>query len=121
MIKKIDTNSEEFQIELELTKKFTDKVLEEHGLTYNPDSEVNESIQMGLTRNKLIYGKRYCPCFMVIGETLKNKKQVKIDFVHVSLHLQMKYHQKVMSLWNLSVLKKKLKRLLKRLIHMMQL
>ena len=74
MIKKIDTNSEEFQIELELTKKFTDKVLEEHGLTYNPDNEVNESIQMGLTRNKLIYGKRYCPCFMVIGETTKEQE-----------------------------------------------
>lgn len=74
MIKKIDTNSEEFQIELELTKKFTDKVLEEHGLTYNPDNEVNESIQMGLTRNKLIYGKRFCPCFMVIGETTKEQE-----------------------------------------------
>ena len=74
MIKKIDTNSEEFQIELELTKQFTDKVLEEHRLTYNPDSEVNESIQMGLTRNKLIYGKRFCPCFMVIGETPKEQE-----------------------------------------------
>ena len=69
MIKKIDINSDEFQLELELTKQFTDKVLEEHNLVYNPDSEVNESIQMGLTRNKLIYGKRFCPCFMVIGNT----------------------------------------------------
>ena len=69
MIKKIDTNSEEFQVEFELTKQFTDKVLEEHGLVYNPDMEVNESIQIGLTRNKLIYGKRFCPCFMVIGQT----------------------------------------------------
>jgi ferredoxin-thioredoxin reductase catalytic subunit/rhodanese-related sulfurtransferase len=69
MIRKIDTNSEEFQIELELTKQFTDKVIENHGLAYNPDNEVNESIQMGLARNKIIYGKRFCPCFMVIGQT----------------------------------------------------
>ena len=69
MIRKIDTNSEEFQIEFELTRQFTDKVLEEHSLVYNPDDEVNESIQMGLTRNKMIYGKRFCPCFMVIGQT----------------------------------------------------
>jgi sulfur-carrier protein adenylyltransferase/sulfurtransferase len=69
MIKKIDTNSDEFQIELELTKQFTNNVLSTYGLFYNPDIEVNESIQMGLTRNKLIYGKRFCPCFMVIGQT----------------------------------------------------
>ena len=73
MIKKIDTNSDEFQIEFELTKQFTDNVLKEHGLMYNPDDEVNESIQMGLTRNKLIYGKRFCPCFMVIGQTTQEQ------------------------------------------------
>ena len=46
MIKKIDINSDEFQTELELTKQFTNNVLKEHGLVYNPDDEVNESIQM---------------------------------------------------------------------------
>ena len=74
MIRKIDINSDEFQTELELTKQFTNKVLEEHNLVYNPDDEVNESIQMGLTRNKLIYGKRFCPCFMVIGETKEEQE-----------------------------------------------
>ncbi len=69
MIKKIDTETDEFQIELELTKQFTDKVCEEHGLFYNPEIDVNESIQMGLTRNKMIYGTRFCPCFMVVGQT----------------------------------------------------
>lgn len=75
MIRKIDINSEEFQTELELTKHFTSKVLEDYNLVYNPDDEINESIQMGLARNKLIYGKRYCPCFMVIeeSETEKNR------------------------------------------------
>lgn len=74
MIKKIDINSEEFQTELELTKHFTDNVLKEHSLVYNPDDEVNESIQMGLTRNKMIYGKRFCPCFMVIGQTVAEQE-----------------------------------------------
>lgn len=73
MIKKIDVESEEFQIQFELTKQFTDKVCEEHGFFYNPEADVNESIQMGLTRNKLIYDKRYCPCFMVVGETQEEK------------------------------------------------
>ena len=44
MVRKIDTNSEEFQLEFELTKQFTDKVIKEHNLAYNPDDEVNESI-----------------------------------------------------------------------------
>ena len=77
MIRKIDTNSEEFQIEFELTKQFTQKVLEKHNLVYNPSLEVNESVQMGLTRNKIIYGKRYCPCFMVISETSKDNENVE--------------------------------------------
>ena len=74
MIRKIDINSEEFQLELELTKQFTDKVVADHGFSYNPDDEINESIQMGLSRNKMIYGKRFCPCFMVIGETAKEQE-----------------------------------------------
>ncbi|WP_320034879.1 ferredoxin-thioredoxin reductase catalytic domain-containing protein [Halarcobacter sp.] len=73
MIKKIDIESDEFQTELELTKQFTDKVCEEYNFFYNPEDDVNESIQMGLTRNKMIYGKRYCPCFMVVGETQEER------------------------------------------------
>jgi len=74
MIKKIDIESEEYQTELELTKQFTDKVVDRFNFSYNPNDEVNESIQMGLTRNKMIYGKRYCPCFMVIGKTKEEQK-----------------------------------------------
>ncbi len=73
MIRKIDIESEEFQTQLELTKKFTDEVCKEYGFVYNPENDVNESIQNGLTRNKLIYDRRYCPCFMVIGETQEEK------------------------------------------------
>lgn len=75
MIKKIDINSEEFQLEFNHTIKYTNEVLEKFNLVYNPDLEINESIQKGLTRNKLIYGERFCPCFMVIGDTLEEQKQ----------------------------------------------
>jgi len=68
---KIDMNSPEFQAELEKTIRFTDKVCDQFGWVYNPQEEVNEGVQMGLARNKMMYGKRFCPCFMV--ETVNDK------------------------------------------------
>ena len=62
---KIDINSPEFQAEMEKTIKFTDKVCNQFGWVYNPQEEVNEGVQMGLARNKMMYKKRFCPCFMV--------------------------------------------------------
>lgn len=67
-ITRIDIHSDQFQSELERTVKFTDKVVEQFGWAYNPDREINEGIQLGLTRNKLMHGKRYCPCFFVTGD-----------------------------------------------------
>jgi len=64
---KIDPDSQEFKSELEKTIRFTDKVVTQFGWSYNPDKEINEGIQMGLTRNKLMHDKRYCPCFFVTG------------------------------------------------------
>jgi len=64
-IKKIDPNSEEFKNELQKTVDFTDKVVKQFAFAYNPDIEIVQSVQYGLTRNSLIYGKRYCPCFFV--------------------------------------------------------
>ncbi len=62
---KIDMNSPEFILTMEKTVKFTDKVCESRGWVYNPQTEVNEGVQMGLARNKMMYNKRFCPCFMV--------------------------------------------------------
>ena len=59
---------------MEKTKEFTDKVCSSMGFVYNPVEELNEGVIMGLTRNKIIYNKRYCPCFMVIGETKEEQK-----------------------------------------------
>lgn len=62
---KIDMNSPEFIARMEKTVKFTDKVVKQFGWAYNPQVEVNEGVQMGLARNKIMYNKLFCPCFMV--------------------------------------------------------
>lgn len=62
---KIDMNSPEFKERMEKTIKFTDKVVAQFGWEYNPQTEVNEGVQMGLARNKMMYNKLFCPCFMV--------------------------------------------------------
>jgi ferredoxin-thioredoxin reductase catalytic subunit/rhodanese-related sulfurtransferase len=75
MLIKIDMESEEFKQTLAQTEEFTKTVCEQFGFVYNPDEGVNESVTMGLARNKMIYNKRYCPCFMVIGETKEEQKK----------------------------------------------
>jgi len=62
---KIDMNSPEFKERMEKTVKFTDKVCDSRGWVYNPQAEVVEGVQMGLARNKMMYNKLFCPCFMV--------------------------------------------------------
>jgi ferredoxin-thioredoxin reductase catalytic subunit/rhodanese-related sulfurtransferase len=71
---RIDMNSDEFKAELEKTWKFVNKVNNQFGFVQNPNEEVNEGVAMGLARNKIIYGKRFCPCFMVEGETKEEQK-----------------------------------------------
>ena len=73
-MQQIDMNSTEFKAEMEKTVKFVEKVNTQFGFVPNPNEEVNEGVTMGLARNKLIYGKRFCPCFMVIGETKEEQK-----------------------------------------------
>lgn len=67
-MQQIDMSSPEFQAELEKTKKFTDKVNAQFGWVYNPNEDVNEGVLMGLARHKMLYGKRFCPCFMVVED-----------------------------------------------------
>jgi len=62
---KIDPNSDEFKQTLQKTETFTQKVIQNFGFAFNPDIEIVESVKMGLTRNKMIYDKFYCPCFFV--------------------------------------------------------
>lgn len=71
----IDMKSPEFLAEMEKTEVFVDKVNKQFGFVQNPNEDVNEGVIMGLARNKIIYGKRFCPCFMVIGETKEERKE----------------------------------------------
>jgi len=68
MMQQVDMSSDEFIEELERTKRFTDKVNNQFGWVYNPMHEVNEGVTMGLARHKILYGKRFCPCFMVVED-----------------------------------------------------
>ncbi|MEA3455486.1 MAG: ferredoxin-thioredoxin reductase catalytic domain-containing protein [Campylobacterota bacterium] len=74
-MQQIDMNSPEFQTEMEKTQVFVEKVNNQFGFVQNPNEEVNEGVVMGLARNRLMYGKRFCPCFMVIGETKEEQKE----------------------------------------------
>lgn len=64
-MKKIDINSPQFIEEKQKTIHFVEKFHKIKNLVYNPNNEINESVLTGLTRNQIIYGKKYCPCFMV--------------------------------------------------------
>ncbi|NPA10729.1 MAG: sulfurtransferase [Epsilonproteobacteria bacterium] len=61
----VDINSAEFQEEFVKTEKFAHKVIEQFGWKFNPSEDVVERVLKGLTNNKLLYGKRFCPCFVV--------------------------------------------------------
>lgn len=74
MINKVDVDSAEFRAEKEKTAIFVAAVQAKRGWVPHPDEKINESILVGLTRNKLIYGTRYCPCFMVEGSTKDERR-----------------------------------------------
>lgn len=72
-------SSPEFLEELAKTKKFTDKVCEQFGFMYHPNDDVNEGVILGLARHKVLYGKRFCPCFMVVADTENSGKFKSAD------------------------------------------
>ncbi len=65
MLQQLDMSSPEFKAELVKTEKFTDKVCESQGWVYSANEDVNEGVTLGLARHRLLFGKRFCPCFMV--------------------------------------------------------
>jgi ferredoxin-thioredoxin reductase catalytic subunit/rhodanese-related sulfurtransferase len=75
-MKTVDINSPEFQQEFVKTEKFAHKVLKQFNWKFNPDEEVVERVLKGLTNNKLLYGKRFCPCFIVEE---RDGKYVSVD------------------------------------------
>ncbi|MDD5405649.1 MAG: ferredoxin-thioredoxin reductase catalytic domain-containing protein [Sulfurovaceae bacterium] len=73
MLQSLDMSSPEFLEEIEKTKQFTYKVCSQFGFVHHPNEDVNEGVIMGLARHKMLYGKRFCPCFMVIEENGMHK------------------------------------------------
>ncbi len=80
----VDMNSPEFKAELEKTWKFVKKVNQRFGFVQHPQDDVNEGVALGLARNKILYGKRYCPCFMVLEILQRREKRLIIEYVHVN-------------------------------------
>ena len=78
-MQQLDMSSDAFLDELEKTKKFTDKVCKQFGWEYHPMHDVNEGVQLGLARHKMLYGKRFCPCFMVEEDEKKPGKFKSVD------------------------------------------
>ncbi|GAX86927.1 conserved hypothetical protein [Lebetimonas natsushimae] len=72
-MKTVDLNSEEFQEEFLKTEKFAHKTVKHFGWRFNPEEDVVERVLKGLTNNKILYGKRFCPCFPVVEENGKYK------------------------------------------------
>jgi ferredoxin-thioredoxin reductase catalytic subunit len=79
MMSQLDMSSDVFLKELEKTKKFTDKVCKQFGYEYHPMHDVNEAVQLGLARHRLLYGKRFCPCFMVEPDKNRVGKYKSVD------------------------------------------
>lgn len=61
-------SAEQLEHELAQTSAFAQKVNARFGFVPNIDNEINKRVIRGLAHNKLIYNKRYCPCFMVDPE-----------------------------------------------------
>jgi ferredoxin-thioredoxin reductase catalytic subunit len=79
MMPQLDMNSQEFKDELAKTEKFTDKVCESQGWVYSANDDVNDGVVMGLARHKLLFGRRFCPCFMVEPDDAKLGKFKSTD------------------------------------------
>lgn len=78
-MQQLDMNSDAFKAELVKTQEFTDKVCESKGWVYGPNDDVNEGVTLGLTRHKMLFGKRFCPCFMVEPDEAKPGKFKSTD------------------------------------------
>ncbi len=82
----LDMNSPEFKAELEKTWKFVKKVNDRFGFVQHPQDDVNEGVALGLARNKLLYGKRYCHVLWLLEILQRRERRLIIEFVLVNLH-----------------------------------
>ncbi len=78
-MQQLDMNSAEFKEELAKTAKFVDKICDSRGWVRGSNADVVEGVEMGLARHKMLYGKRFCPCFMVEPDESKPGKFKSAD------------------------------------------
>jgi ferredoxin-thioredoxin reductase catalytic subunit len=52
----------------------SEKLAQQKGWTLNPNTSITDSIIEGLARNKLMRGKRYCPCRLPSGNSNVDKR-----------------------------------------------
>jgi len=64
MTTNLNSKDKEFQEEFIKTEEFVNKVIKQFNWKLNPDEAVVERVMKGLTNNKLLHSKRYCPCFV---------------------------------------------------------
>lgn len=62
-VEKKPYSPEAFEAERQRTQTFVQGVLDRLGWERFKDPEIVEAIELGLTRNHLEYGSRFCPCY----------------------------------------------------------
>ena len=65
----------------ELAKKYSEYAAA-NGFKINPDAKTVERIINGLLRNEEKYGKKYCPCRRVSGNSEEDSKKICPCFWH---------------------------------------
>jgi len=60
----------------------SEKYAQKAGYRLNPDPEVVTTIVGGLAKNRLKYGRLYCPCMFVTGDPQEDKKIICPCRVH---------------------------------------
>ncbi len=67
---------------IEDLKKQYKEYAESNGFHLNPDNKTVERIINGLLKNEEKYGKKYCPCRRVSGDTIEDEKKICACFWH---------------------------------------
>ncbi|HJJ48902.1 MAG TPA: ferredoxin:thioredoxin reductase [Methanocorpusculum sp.] len=67
---------EEIRAEAEIMRPSIEKTAALRGWKLNENRDIADSVIEGLARNKIIHGKRYCPCRIVTPDPEKNKAYI---------------------------------------------
>lgn len=65
-----------FKQEIEKVKNYVIKLAAVEGCDLNPNEEALNAVVEGLARNKIKYGKMYCPCRIVTGNAEEDRPKI---------------------------------------------